>query len=341
MTGNHRRWLPTAVVVLAVAALSVAARRTGGLDNGVADGLWWNVRPVAALMSVVVLVMVATTFAKHRDDGYGPLRRASTATALILVAAAVLTPIGLLFFGRQPAPDLPPSPFEPDPASPSISSGTGTRIRNIKEPTAGPGTSVPDWASRAVLSLVLLAAVALIGYVVYRLVAQRWFSRAALPTFEFEDLVDADLEQLAEAVAAGSRALAYQGEAREAVIACYAAMEDALSAAGSGRRATDTPEDFLRRVTGAQLIPAGPARRLTDLFREARFSRHRIAESKRDEARAALDAIAEHLRARAAEAEAALAARTAAAVGAGPGTGPGTGTGTTTNPGPASPGGRR
>jgi len=243
---------------------------------------------------------------RHRDDGYGLLRRAGTATAVLLVAAAVLTPLGLLFFGREYSEGPGPDPYQQDPTSTPDPSGTDTRPRNIKHAPPVRGVTISEWVARVVLFLVLLAAVVLIGYLLYRLVRNRRLPRAGLPVLEFEDLPDADLEQLADAIAAGSRALAYQGDAREAVIACYAAMEQALSADGHGRRSADTPEDFLQRVTGARLIPAAPARRLTELFREARFSRHAIAESKREEAREALEAISEHLRARAAEAARAL-----------------------------------
>jgi len=90
-------------------------------------------------------------------------------------------------------------------------------------------------------------------------------------------------------------------------------MELAVTAGGVSRKATDTPEEFLRRVTAAKLIPDDPARRLTDLFREARFSRHRIGEEKRDAAREALREISEHLRLRAEELAAATARARAAA----------------------------
>ncbi|NUR30171.1 MAG: DUF4129 domain-containing protein [Catenulispora sp.] len=323
MIGNPKRWVPTVVVVLAVAALSVAARRPGGLDNGTADGLWKQARPAVALLSVVALVMVAVTFAKHRDDGYGLLRRAGAATAVVLVAAAVFTPLGLLFFGRESPQALPPSPFQQDPTGSPDTSGTDTPPRNIKHAAPVHGTTISEWVARVVLFLVLLAAVVLIGYLLYRLLRNRRLPRAALAVLEFGDLPEADLEQLADAIAAGSEALAYQGDAREAVIACYAAMEQALTADGHGRRSSDTTEDFLQRVTGARLIPAAPARRLTELFREARFSRHPIAESKREEARVALATISEHLRARAAAAaETAQAAGAAASAGVGGGTGP-------------------
>ena len=96
---------------------------------------------------------------------------------------------------------------------------------------------------------------------------------------------------LAAAVAAGSSALERSPGAREAIIACYAAMEEALAAAGSPRRAADTPEELLERAVGDGVVRTPAARRLTTLFREARFSRHDLADAQRHDARAALDEI--------------------------------------------------
>ncbi|MEY9860972.1 hypothetical protein ABH935_006610 [Catenulispora sp. GAS73] len=314
--GRPRRWLPAAVVVLAVAAMAVAARHDGPLNPGVGTGLWEGARPAMALGAVIVLVVVATNFAKHRDDGYGVLHRAGTATAVLLAAAAVLTPIGLVFLGRKPQLP-PPYPVAPNP------SGSRTRTPKIdpgvtlKPATGRPGASIAAWIVDTVLILIIAAAVALVAFMLIRLLSRRWLSKP-VETIDFESLVP-ELEQLAEAVAAGAEALEYEGDAREAVIACYSAMELAVSAGGGLRRATDTPEEFLRRVTGAQLIPEEPARNLTDLFREARFSHHPIAESQRDAAREALRTISEHLRVRAESLEAARAqakAATAAAAAA-------------------------
>ncbi|MEY9935356.1 hypothetical protein ABH926_010037 [Catenulispora sp. GP43] len=295
MTGDPRRRLPLAVVILAIAAMAVAARSDGGLDGGVGTGVWGDGRVVAALAALALLGVVATNFAKHRDDGYGMLHRAGTATAVLLTAAAVLTPIGLLFLGRKPEPppvQQPDPPVTASPRFPSMPSRSGVHTGSGK-----------DGFARAVgltlLFLVVAAAFALLVYVLVRLLSRRWFSRLPLELADFDPL-GPELEQLAEAVAAGTEALEYEGDAREAVIACYSAMELAVSAGGGGRRATDTPEEFLRRVTAANLIPDEPARKLTELFREARFSRHRIAEEKRDAAREALRVISVHVQGRAA-----------------------------------------
>lgn len=136
----------------------------------------------------------------------------------------------------------------------------------------------------------------------------------ALPAQEIVD--DAELER---AMLAGRGAL--QGEARAAIIACYAAMEDSLSAAGVTLLNSDSPADLLARAAAGGLIRGGAPGRLAELFREARFSTHELDESKITDARAALDEILAQVTARlqeaaaraTAEAEAAQAAREARA----------------------------
>ncbi|WP_194925180.1 DUF4129 domain-containing protein [Catenulispora pinisilvae] len=304
MTGNPRRRLPAAVVVIAVAAMAVAGRRDDGLDAGLGNGPWMAGRPIAAMLAAVALIVIAARFARHRDDGYGVLHRAGTATAVLLYAAAVLTPIGLLFFGRPPGNPIPPP----------VADGTGGSMNPPPPMTMDGRHGKPhrglDWADiivLTVLSLIVATIVVLLVYALIKLLSRIRLNRQPLHLIDFTPL-DADLEQLAEAVEAGAEALEYEGDAREAVIACYSAMELAVSAGGAGRRATDTPDEFLRRVTAARLIPEAPAGRLTELFHEARFSRHPIDETQRDEAREALRTVSEHLRASMAARAAALAA---------------------------------
>jgi hypothetical protein len=75
------------------------------------------------------------------------------------------------------------------------------------------------------------------------------------------------------AIAAGRTALdEVAGDPREAVVACYAAMEAALSSAGSGRHSAESPEEFLARAVAEGWLPAEPGRRLTRVFLAARYS---------------------------------------------------------------------
>ena len=100
---------------------------------------------------------------------------------------------------------------------------------------------------------------------------------------------------------AAERGLAEVGdhsrEPREAIIACYAAMEQALAAApGAAPQAWDTPTEVLERAMASRTLGAGHASSLVELFTEARFSRHVMTEDHRDTAERALRSVLGELR---------------------------------------------
>jgi hypothetical protein len=101
---------------------------------------------------------------------------------------------------------------------------------------------------------------------------------------------------LQEAVSSGRRALAELDDARAAIIACYAAMERSLAAAGADHEAADTPDEFLTRAVAGGLVRGAAAGRLTRLFYEARFSAHELTAAQRDTAVEALEQLAADLR---------------------------------------------
>ncbi|GAB2737032.1 DUF4129 domain-containing protein [Kitasatospora kifunensis] len=108
-------------------------------------------------------------------------------------------------------------------------------------------------------------------------------------------------QELAEAVSSARRALLHGNDARAAVIACYLAMEESLAASGVERLIADSPTDLLERAVAAGTLRDAEASTLTTLFREARFSQHPMGQTHLDQAKAALDAIAEQLADRIAE----------------------------------------
>jgi hypothetical protein len=86
---------------------------------------------------------------------------------------------------------------------------------------------------------------------------------------------------------AAERGLAEMGdlsrEPREAIIACYAAMEDALAnAPGAMPQDSDTPSEVLARAVAHHAIHAGTATELVNVFAEARFSPHVMKEGHRE-----------------------------------------------------------
>lgn len=101
---------------------------------------------------------------------------------------------------------------------------------------------------------------------------------------------------------AAERGLAEVGnlsrEPREAIIACYAAMELAL--AGSPEAApqdSDTPSEVLARAVRHNAVRAENATTLVELFTEARFSGHVMTEGHREAAEVALRGVLQELRA--------------------------------------------
>ncbi len=84
---------------------------------------------------------------------------------------------------------------------------------------------------------------------------------------------------------------------REAIIACYAAMEDGLAGRpGAAPQASDTPSEVLARAVGNRAISPGSASALVGLFAEARFSRHVMTEDHREQAEQALRSVLDQLR---------------------------------------------
>jgi hypothetical protein len=98
---------------------------------------------------------------------------------------------------------------------------------------------------------------------------------------------------LADAVLAAERAMERYDDTRAAIIAAYQAMAAELRPAG--RRASDTPTELLDRAVAAGLVSRGAALELTELFREARFSRHELSPAARGAAEAALARVSAEL----------------------------------------------
>jgi hypothetical protein len=94
-----------------------------------------------------------------------------------------------------------------------------------------------------------------------------------------------------EAVDLSLDALRGEPDPRRAVIAAYGAMERSLSGAGFGRRRSEAPLEYLRRVIAAPTHAGDEMRTITLLFTHAKFSDHAVEESMRTRAIEALGRI--------------------------------------------------
>jgi hypothetical protein len=90
------------------------------------------------------------------------------------------------------------------------------------------------------------------------------------------------------AVDASLDAIAEEADPRRAVILAYVRMEETLGEQGVPRAVWETPREYLARVF-ADLGPrAAAAARLTELYEEAHFADHRVAEEMRRAAQESL-----------------------------------------------------
>ena len=129
-------------------------------------------------------------------------------------------------------------------------------------------------AGGGVVALIMAAATMAI-------VMRRSRRRAGAPVAE-EDAVILALDESLED-------LRHERDVRRAIVACYARMELALAGAGRGRRAHETPLEFLRRVL--EQVARGPGQVLTELFERARFSVEPMGEMEKRSAIAALEQL--------------------------------------------------
>ncbi|MFI6876909.1 DUF4129 domain-containing protein [Streptomyces sp. NPDC050400] len=277
------------VVVLAVTALALRPA-DDLLHSGKGPLGRWGIVAIALTAAWVVAVMFATERLRGRIRGAASdaspraerLRQAAVPALVAGPAALGVLALVLHHFTHRPST---PSPAE---TLPMISPPPDIERQTPPAASDGHSSSLPLYV---LLGLVAAAALVLLVLVVVR---RLWRHGLPVPSLPAPAVAgeDEDRELLLSAIRSGRRALDDGADARAAVIACYAAMEDALAASGVDRRASDSPADLLTRATRAGLAAGPAAPRLTALFREARYSSHPMDDTQRTAAADALEEIA-------------------------------------------------
>lgn len=137
----------------------------------------------------------------------------------------------------------------------------------------------------AIAGLVLMSTV----FVVNR--RRRLKRRSSLPPLDGLTVA----EDLAASMTDAIDDLEAEPDARKAVIAAYARMERVLARHGLRRRPSETPLEYLRRILLGLTARADAVSRLTSLFEQAKFSRHEIDASMKQDAIGALREIRDDL----------------------------------------------
>ncbi|MEH3143599.1 MAG: DUF4129 domain-containing protein [Mycobacterium kyogaense] len=223
----------------------------------------------------------------RRDVGGG----SAISWRLVVIAAAVLLAwlLIVLLLMRWTSTLGPPDPAAAaPPASAPDTAGDGAGAG----PDRGPAGSVFDLLMGTAVALVVLSVLATV------------FTRRR-PTAPASTAIDAPTTNPSPPPApdlarAAERGLAEVGDRsrdpREAIIACYVAMEQELEKSpGTVPQASDTPAEVLARAVARRAVHAGSAAQLVDLFEEARFSPHVMNEGHRADAVRALQVVQREL----------------------------------------------
>ncbi|WP_130014724.1 DUF4129 domain-containing protein [Serinicoccus sediminis] len=226
------------------------------------------------------------------------MRRGTRSTSgVVLAVLAAVAALTLLLWGSSSGTPLlgpPTGSWEPDlalpPAPPLADEAPQTAVPTGSPEPTQEGLQL-DWLLMALLALVVV----LVLLVVRALLARAHDRDEPLRMEEDEELA-ALLEASGDDVR--YRALA-EGDPRNAVVACWVALEDAVRRSGLADNPAETASELTRRVLGRWEVDETSIRTLSEAYREARFSRHPVSEEQREQAVAALDRIHEDLRRRA------------------------------------------
>jgi hypothetical protein len=293
------RVLPASLVVVAVVILVGVAAATSHTSvwAPARDGVGY----VSELLTIVAVSFAATLAAAGAYLSWGR-RPAQAAWRTVLpptVIVAVL--ISLLGISRAelhleaPVPGI-------DRNDESGGGRLGIRLRNdwrgpaVRNADEAPGTEggLPPGFGRELLMRVSLVLVAVLALV---LVAgmRRGGRRGPGLSGEWDARAGRTRKAAHRAVVHSIDAMLADPDHRTAIIGAYARLLDELEAIGASRRTYEGPTEHLRRVLSMLDIGPGPLRALVELFEVARFSEHSLTGVHRDQAVAALRAVAESL----------------------------------------------
>lgn len=311
MPGDGRTLTRTIAVVVLMGLATIALRgylpgSEPPAESREPDGGAGSLVAVTAMLAVSIAIIAIAIIgqARRRPAHSGasePIRRIRGGQLrwrpLLIAAVALLAWVALILVLSRWASswslsvDQPPAQSEPD-AAPQT--GADAPPPDPPDPTADGGGLMFGILATAAVVLLVMAIVA-------TLLTRR---RVPAPAPGPEDSArpvptgpaDPDLARAAELGLAEIGDLSR--DPRDAIIACYLAMERELGKSpGTVPQDSDTPTEVLERAVEGHVLQAGSATELVDLFEEARFSRHVMDEGHRGAAVRALQRVQDQLQA--------------------------------------------
>ena len=217
------------------------------------------------------------------------VRRAS-ARATSVVALSVATVAATMFVASTASTSLLGTPHHP---ADELPKGPVTKVHHRPPPNP---PAIPEWLSTTLLILLMVAVVALVWF------AKR--SRRSSPErLQFEEDEERSgtgdweawvITELGDAASDERRRLLH-GDPRNAIVACWMHLQDATARAGLPPHSAETSTEFTGRVLRRLRLDEEAIMTLSGLYREARFSDHRMAEPERARAIAAVGVLADDI----------------------------------------------
>jgi hypothetical protein len=137
----------------------------------------------------------------------------------------------------------------------------------------------------------------LVGAVVSRVLGRKRRGSPDRPRPPPEELALDDLTSSVWRVIDETLAGVHRREADDAIISCWIRLEELAVGAGLAPKASETSTELAARLVAALQVSPDPLHRLAALYREARFSRHRMGPGSLGQARADLEQLSGELRA--------------------------------------------
>jgi len=266
--------------LLALVAVVAAGHRTGSGRGGRPSQAFFDylLSGFLVFMAVGSLALVYLLW-QERDEGLGAYdpaaRRRKTIATVGLILALAFALVLARDLGFRPASVL-----------------RHTALHRLVAHPHQPQNSVPlphaashfRWLPAALVGAFFLAVVLLAAWI------------KAHDRVRAEDRREA-AEEIAAALDDSVDDLRAEPDARRAIIAAYARMERALGAVGVRREPSEAPLEYLARALEGLRASGVSVRRLTELFRVAKFSDHALVAEDKERAIDALVTVRDELRA--------------------------------------------
>jgi hypothetical protein len=216
------------------------------------------------------------------------------AVAALLTAAFVASALADPQFDIRPPVQPQESAGQPTGASAGAAQPTPSGTGAVQTPAAKEPL-IPPWVESVVFAMVLMIVLVIVVFLVWYVIRDTIQARGRPLTTEPAPPGPASrVADVAAALDAGLDELGRDGsDPRSVVIACWVRLEEAAAAAGTPRRPSDAPADYVLRLLADHQVSRTVLDRFAGVYRQARYDSGPVDASMRGEAVAAL----EHLRA--------------------------------------------